>query len=143
MVLMRPSCGCESERVNPTCVVDRESLHRRARDIQASDPRRHSQGVGVEELRLDLASVGALSIPLAGTAAADKVSRSTCGNDVCRKQRSEAGPFFVAKGGATFEDDLGEGLERALEGRQSNGLTWCQNSIWRDEAWFQMGQARC
>ena len=62
--------------------VNRESLNRGVLNVEASDRRRSSQGVSVEELGLGLSSVRALSVPPFCTLSVDQVARRTLDNNV-------------------------------------------------------------
>lgn len=63
--------------------------------------------MGIEELRLGLAAVGALSVPPASAAAIDGVVGCSGHDDVRSLDLDEGAiPFLVSKGSFTVENDL-------------------------------------
>lgn len=86
--------------------VDAHELDWRVLDVQALDVGL-LQGVGVEELGLGLATVGALAIPPLGTVAINHVARSTGDGDVSSGDGDERTfPLLVTERSGTLEDDL-------------------------------------
>lgn len=91
--------------------VDRETLNGGVLDVQVVDGGR-GHGVGVEELGLRLAAVGALAVPPLRTVTVDNVARSTVDGDlVTRDGDKRTRPLLVAEAGGTLESDGGSILE--------------------------------
>lgn len=67
--------------------------------------------VGVEELGLGLATVGALGVPPAGSITIESGTSTVDGDLVASDGDEGAVPLLVAEGGGTLEDDVGLGLE--------------------------------
>jgi len=63
--------------------------------------------VGVEELGLGLATVGALGVPPAGSIAIESGTSAIDGDVVARDGDERALPLLVTEGGGTLEDDVG------------------------------------
>lgn len=92
---------------NDVVRFDTEGLNRRVLDIQTGD-RRVIQTMGVEELGLRLATVGALAIPPALSSTIDRVVGGTSNNNVGARDLNQGSiPFLVSEGGLTVEDNLG------------------------------------
>ena len=83
--------------------VDGESLDRSVLDVEPGDDR-VGQAVGVEELGLGLATIGALSIPSLGTIAIDHGARRTSDGDRGSTERDKGSrPLLVTEGGGSNE----------------------------------------
>lgn len=86
--------------------VDAHELDGRVLDVQALDGGL-LHGVGVEELGLGLASVGALAVPPLGAVAIDDMARGAGDSDVSSGDGDQgAFPLLVSEGSGTLEDDL-------------------------------------
>ena len=104
--------------------VDAEALDRGVLDIQVGDGGL-LHGVGIEELGLGLAAVGALAVPPLGAIAVDDMSRCSLDGDLGARDGDQGtGPLLVAEGGGTLEDDGGSILElgqiKGSAGRDGN-----------------------
>lgn len=92
--------------------VDAHELDGRVLDVQALDVGL-LEGVGVEELGLGLASVGALAVPPLGAVAIDDVARGAGDSDVGSGDGDQGSlPLLVSERGGTLEDDLAWGERR-------------------------------
>jgi len=79
--------------------------------------------MGVEELGLVLATVGALCVPPAATIAVESGTSAIDGNVIATEADEGTFPLFVAEGGGALEDDLGALLEVAhVEGGAGRDL---------------------
>jgi len=88
-------------------VVDGEDLNRRVLDLDVLDLG-VGHLVGVEELGLGLATVGALAVPPSAALAVDDGTRSTNDGDlVTRDGNKRTAPLLVTKGSGTLEGDGG------------------------------------
>jgi hypothetical protein len=68
--------------------------------------------VGIEELGLGLATIGALSVPPTGTVGVDESAIGSLDGDVGSRDFDErAAPLFVTERSGAFEDDLPAALE--------------------------------
>lgn len=86
--------------------VDAHELDGRVLDAEALDGGL-LHGVGVEELGLGLASVGALAVPPLGAIAINDVARGAGDSDVSSGDRDQWSlPLLVSEGSGTLEDDL-------------------------------------
>lgn len=86
--------------------LDAERLHGGVLDGQARDSR-VVQRVGIEELRLGLAAVGALAIPPAGTIGVDDGAIGCLNGDTGSRDLDErATPLFVAESSGSLKEDL-------------------------------------
>lgn len=103
---------------NEVVRLDTEGLDGRVLDVQTGDSR-VIQVMGIEELWLRLATVGALAIPPALSSTVDSVVGGTSNNDVGTRDLNKGSiPFLVSEGGLAVEDDLigmvlGAGLDMA------------------------------
>jgi hypothetical protein len=86
--------------------IDAEDLNRGVLDCDVLDLG-VDHLVGIEELGLGLAAVCSLSIPPASTISIEDGTRGSLDSDVSSRDGNQgAGPFLVAEGGLSFEDDL-------------------------------------
>lgn len=91
----------------PVRAVDADGLDGRVLDVQVGDTRGSGEVMRVEELRLRHAAGAALAVPVLGTAAVEDSTRCTLdGDGLALNLQEGTGPFFVAPGRRTFEDDL-------------------------------------
>jgi hypothetical protein len=90
----------------PITPVDAHSLHGRVLNVQVRN-RRVGQVVRVEEFRLGFAAVASLGIPPARAVGVELCARGAFDCYAVAFDLEEwAGPFFVAPGRGSFEDDL-------------------------------------
>lgn len=86
--------------------IDGNGLYGRVLDVQVGNGRVR-QVVGVEELGLGLAAVGALSVPPSGTVGVEVgAGRAFNGDLVALDLQKRAIPLLVAPSGLALEDDL-------------------------------------
>jgi hypothetical protein len=91
--------------------LDAEGLHGGVLDRQTRD-RRVVQRVGVEELGLGLATIGAFPVPPAGTVRVDDGAVGSLDGDVGSGNLDErAAPLLVAESSGSLEDDLAPASE--------------------------------
>lgn len=96
----------------PRRAVNAEALDGGVLDVQALDAGRALEAVGIEELGLGLAAVGALAVPPLGTVAINDMARSTDNFDVAARDADErTAPLLVAEGGGALEGDGGAILQ--------------------------------
>lgn len=93
-------------------VVDGEDLNRRVLDCKALDDG-VVQLVGIEELRLGLATVGALGVPPAGSIAVKSGISAVNGDGITSDADERALPLLIAESRCALEDNLGALLEVA------------------------------
>jgi hypothetical protein len=82
--------------------------------------------VGVEELGLFLAAVGALSVPPAGSVTIESGTSAVDGDGIAGDGDEGTSPLLVTEGGGTLEDDVGTlgktGQVKGGAGRDGNAV---------------------
>lgn len=115
----------------PVRAVDADGLNGRVLDVQVGDGAVR-QIMGVEELGLRLAAVGALAVPPTGTVGVEVGPGGAFDGDLgALDLQQRAIPLFIAPSSLAFKDDLDTGYQQSQppRGRGSGGLTCVSSSM--------------